>query len=86
MKIEKKTWPDFFQKILDGDKTCELRLADWECNPGDILILKEYDPKKKEYTGRIIEKEVTYVMKTKDQSIFSKEEVEKHGWQVICFK
>ena len=41
MKIEKKIWPEFFQKILEGDKTFELRLADFECHPEDILVLKE---------------------------------------------
>ncbi len=40
MKIEKKVWSKYFQKIIDGNKTFELRLADWECNPGDLLILK----------------------------------------------
>ena len=44
MKIEKKVWPEYFQKILDGKKTYELRLADFECNPGDILVLKERNP------------------------------------------
>ncbi len=45
MRIEKKCWPEFFQKLADGTKTYELRLADWECNPGDTLVLREWDPK-----------------------------------------
>ena len=85
-KIEKKTWPKFFQKILDGEKTSELRLADFECKPGDILVLREWDPDKKEYTGRVLEKEVTYVMKTKEFSPWPKEDIEKYGYQVISFK
>jgi len=40
MKIEKKVWPKYFQKILDGDKTFELRLADFKCNPSDVLVLQ----------------------------------------------
>src|SRR3989339_1682608 len=71
MKIEKKVWPEFFQKIIEGKKNFELRLADFKCNPKDILILKEYDPNTKEYTGRIIEKEVTYVLKTKEVKFWS---------------
>ena len=86
MKIMKKVWPPYFQKILDGDKTFELRLADFECNPGDILILKEWDPENKEYTGREIEKQVTYVLKTKDLEFWPKEDVEEHGYQIISFK
>ncbi len=86
MKIEKKVWPEYFQKILEGKKTYELRLADWECKEGDILILKEFDPETQQYTGRTIEKQVTYVGKTKNMNFFTKEDIEKHGFQVISFK
>jgi hypothetical protein len=84
MRIEKKTWPEFFQAILDGKKTFELRLADFECKPGDVLVLREWDPKTKSYTGRVIEKTATYVVKTKELKFFSKEEIEKYGLQVIA--
>ena len=86
MTHEKKVWPEYFQKILDGVKNYELRLADWECQAGDILILKEWDPATQEFTGRVIEKEVTYVLKTKDLTFWTKEEVDKHGYQIISFK
>ena len=86
LKIEKKVWPEYFQLILDGKKTYELRLADWECNAGDTLILREWNPKTKEYTGRTIEKEVTYVGKTKNMNFWPKEDVEKYGYQIISFK
>lgn len=85
MKIDKKVWPKYFQLILDGVKKYELRLADFECNEGDILILKEWDPEIEEYTGREIEKKVTMVMKTKGLEFWSVEEVEKFGYQVISF-
>ena len=49
MRIEKKIWPIYFQRILDGDKTFELRLADWECNEGDTLVLNEWDPEIKDF-------------------------------------
>jgi len=86
MRIEKKIWPEFFDKISSGEKKFELRLADWECAPGDILVLREWDPAQKEYTGRVLEKEVTYVLKTKDVKFFTPEEVQKYGWQIISFK
>jgi len=86
MKIKKKIWSEYFQKILDGKKTYELRLADWECREGDILVLQEWDPKTKKYTGREIEKEVTYVGKTKNINFWSKEDIEKYGYQIIAFK
>ncbi|MFH1589389.1 MAG: DUF3850 domain-containing protein [archaeon] len=86
MRIEKKTWPEYFQKILDGDKTFELRLADWDCKQGDTLVLREWDPKTKDYTGRVMEKTVTYVAKTKNLKFFSEEEIKKYGYQIISFK
>ena len=86
MKHVKKVWPKYFQKILEGKKTYELRLADWKCNEGDILVLREWDPKTKKYTGREIEKEVTYIGKTKDMNFWPKEDIEKYGYQIIAFK
>lgn len=86
MKIEKKCWSEYFKKILSGEKNFELRLADWQCQPGDVLVLREWDPETKEYTGRQIEKEVTYVAKTKNIKFFSKADAEKYGYQVIGFK
>jgi ribosomal protein S17 len=86
MRHEKKVWPEYFQKISDGKKTYELRLANWECNEGDNLVLREWDPKTKKFTGRTIEKKVTYVGKTKDMTFWPKEDVEKYGYQIIAFK
>lgn len=85
MKYEKKVWPKYFQKIFEGKKTFELRLADWECKEGDELLLREWDPETKEYTGREIRKDVMYVIKTKDVGFWSEEEVGKWGYQVIGF-
>ena len=86
MKIEKKVWPEYFEKILSGEKNFELRLADWECKAGDILVLKEWNPETSRYTGRELEKEVTYVYKTKNLQFWSKKEIDKHGFQIISFK
>ena len=83
MEIKKKVWPEYFQKILDGKKKFELRLADFECNKGDILVLEEWNPETKEYTGRSIKKNVEYVIKTKDTKFWSKEDIEKYGFQII---
>ena len=85
-KIEKKTWPSMFKKILTGKKTFDARLADFKIKNGDILVLREYDPIKKEYTGRIIEKKVSFILKTKDQKFWSKEDIKKYGLQIIGFK
>lgn len=86
MKIRKKTWTAPFEKILSGEKTFDARLADFDCKPGDILVLEEYDPVKKKYTGRKIEKEVTYVLNTKKQKYWSQSDIKNIGLQVIAFK
>lgn len=86
-KVEKKCWPEYFQAILDGKKTYELRLDDFKIEEGDTLILREWDPKLKKYSGRVLEKEVTYVVKFKLNKLFwPKEEIEKHGLQIISLK
>jgi ribosomal protein S17 len=86
-RIEKKAWPELFQKILNGEKTFDVRLADFNCKKGDILILREWDPKTKKYTGRKIEKKVAFILKTKDcEKFWAKKEVKKYGFQVIGFK
>lgn len=87
MKVDKKILPEYFQAILDGKKSYELRLNDFEINPGDILVLKEWDKDKKEYTGRVLEKKVTYVGKFKiDQLFWSQEEIKEKGLQIISLK
>lgn len=85
--IEKKVWPEYFQAINDGKKNYELRLNDFEINEGDTLLLKEWDSKIKEYTGRSIEKQVTYVGRFKlDQLFWPKKEIEEKGIQIISLK
>ncbi|MBU0998439.1 DUF3850 domain-containing protein [Patescibacteria group bacterium] len=85
-KIEKKCWPEYFKKILSEDKTFDVRLADWKCNVGDILVLKEWNPQTKNFTGRSIEKKITYIAKTKDLKFFKKGEIGKYGFQIIGLK
>lgn len=75
-----------FEKILSGEKTFDARLADFKIKNGDLLILKEYDPIKKVFTGRKIEKKVQFILKTKNQKFWSKKDLEKYGLQIISFK
>ncbi len=86
MIIRKKIWPEFFQQIVAGKKKFELRLADFKCRPRDTLILEEWSPKTKRYTGRKVEKRVTAVLKTKDIKFWSKKDIEKFGLQILSFK
>jgi hypothetical protein len=83
MEIKKKTWPNLFQKILDGKKTTDLRLADFDIQEGDILILEEYDPKTKKYTGRRLKKKVKNLNRVKLTDYHSPEDITKYGHWVI---
>ncbi len=82
-EIRKKIHPPYFDKVSRGEKKFELRLADFEVKPGDTLVLEEWDPETKSYTGRKIEKKVAYVLKTKDCHFWTEEDVKKFGYQVI---
>ncbi|MEO5627761.1 MAG: DUF3850 domain-containing protein [Candidatus Saccharimonadales bacterium] len=82
MKIEKKVTQKWFEQIMNGQKTFELRLADWKCEPGDSLVLVEIDESRNP-TGRTLERQVGTIVKTKDIDYFTKEEIAEHGYQVI---
>ena len=87
-QINKKIWPEYFEAILSGKKKFELRLADFDVQEGDTLVLEEWDLEKKEYTGRKIEKIVTSVLKFKPSELpfYSKEEVQKYGLQILSLQ
>ena len=88
-KVEKKIWPVYFQKVFDGNKTFELRLNDFDIAEGDTLVLKEWDPETKTYTGRELEKVVGYVGKWKIDDLtkyWPREDIDKNGLQVISLK
>lgn len=83
MEIHKKTWPKYFQEILEGNKKFEVRLADFEIKEGDILVFEEYDPKTKKYTGRTIKKKVGFITKFNPAECHSQEEIKKYGfWEI----
>ncbi len=84
--IEKKSWPDMFEAIAKGKKKFDLRLADENYKVGDILVLREFDPKKKEYTGRQIRRNITYIMKTKELKFWSPSETDKYGFVVMSLE
>jgi ASC-1-like (ASCH) protein len=81
--IKKKTWPELFNLVKSGKKRFDVRVADFELKEGDTLILEEYEPETKKYTGRKIEKKVGYVLRYNLDKFGQKEEIEKHGLYVI---
>lgn len=83
----KKVLKKYFDKILLGEKTYEVRLADWECRTGDILELVEINDTTKQPTGRTMNRKVGAVIKTKDieqQNWWSGKDIEPYGYQIIA--
>jgi len=62
MTHELKTWPLYFEAVFMGHKTFEVRKCDRLFEVGDILILKEWYPESKKYTGREIARRVTFIL------------------------
>lgn len=88
-QITKKILPEYFQAIVDGKKTFELRLNDFDIQEGDILILEEWttsDPLTRVKTGRTLQKTVVGVSNFKIKDLwFSEEELMKKGLKIISF-
>lgn len=60
-----KTWPEYFEAVFDGRKTFEIRRNDRDFHEGDLLVLREWDPATEQYTGRMLERTITYVTDAK---------------------
>jgi hypothetical protein len=58
---ELKIHPTYFQEVINGNKTFEIRKNDRDYSVGDVLFLNEYDPDKKIYTGRRTRVKITYI-------------------------
>ena len=85
--IKKKAWPEYFAAVVAGKKKYDLRLNDFDIAEGDTLVLEEWNPETKEYTGRRIEKKVTYVSKFKlDKLFWSEEQIKEKGIQIISLE
>ena len=85
--IRKKCSNKYFEAVENGEKSFEVRLADFECKPGDVLLLQEQAKNSKELTGKELKCEVLFRFNTKDMEKFhSKQEIEKYGLVVMSIK
>ena len=94
MKHELKILPAHFEALLSGGKTFEIRNNnDRGFQKGDTLVLREFDPDLSSstltmcYTGRTIERVVSYVSNYEQQSGFVvlglKQPQLPEGWQLV---
>ena len=60
---ELKSWPQYFNATLRGDKDFDLRLDDRAFGVCDYLILREWNPKNKQYTGRQLTRQIKYILR-----------------------
>jgi len=48
-----KIWPKYFKSFKEGNKPYEIRRDDRSFKQGDILVLREWKPADREYTGKL---------------------------------
>lgn len=58
-----KTWPSYFNAVMNDVKTFEVRKDDRNFKIGDTLLLREYNPNDGNYTGAVCTRQVTYILK-----------------------
>lgn len=70
-----KIFPNYFEDVISGRKTFEVRYAgDRDFFEGDKILLKEFDGNNQDYTGRQLLIEITYIskyMQKPDYVVFS---------------
>lgn len=62
-----KVVPEYFEALAEGKKGFEIRKDDRDYKEGDNLVLEEYDPETKEYTGRALTRRIIYVLRNAEQ-------------------
>ena len=60
---ELKTVPPYFDFVLEGRKTFDVRRDDRGFQEGDLLDLREYDPDTRSYSGPRQLRRVLYVLR-----------------------
>lgn len=58
-----KILPEYFEAVVTGEKTFEVRKDDRGYRVGDTLMLNEINPSSGMYTGRNVKVKVTYILR-----------------------
>ena len=59
---ELKTIPNYFNDVLSGEKSFEVRKADRPFHKDDLLALNEFNPETRSYTGRSCLVQIDYIL------------------------
>lgn len=80
--ITKKSYPDLFEKVRAGEKTFDMRVDDFDIQPGDILeqVEVDYDGTP---TGRTVRHVVGEVLRTKEIDFWKQKDIDQYGYQVM---
>lgn len=73
---ELKVWPACYAAVVAGTKPFDVRFNDRDFRVGDALLLREYEPESEQYSGRTVERWVSYLLQG---GAFGVEE----GWCVL---
>jgi ASC-1-like (ASCH) protein len=84
--LKKKIPPEYFELVNSGKKNFEARVADFEVKEGDTIILEEFNPETKQYTGRTIEREVGYVLNFNLNTFGQEELIKEKGLVIFSLK
>jgi hypothetical protein len=59
---ELKILPEFYEDVMSGFKTFEVRKADRDFRIGDLIKLNEWEPYEKKYTGSSMVYTIGYIL------------------------
>ena len=65
---ELKILPEYFNAVIDGRKTFEIRKNDRDFAVGDTLVLKEWNQINRMPTGREQRCEITYILEGNEET------------------
>jgi hypothetical protein len=79
--ITKKVWPELFAESKRW--RAHVRLADFRCRAGDRLVLAEWNPKTKLFTGRKFARRIRRVTRLKLAKFYKLADIKKYGILII---
>jgi hypothetical protein len=86
MQHNVKSWSMFFQDISSGIRTSDIRLNDRRYAVGDTMLLREWNPVKGEYTGRVEIVEITYLQCNKSNPCAISNDALRDDYVVLSIK